>query len=116
MANLESILDTTKKALGVNLDDVHFDNDITMHINSALFSLNQLGIGPPGGFVVTDKADKWIDYLGPRTDLEAAKSYVFITVRLLFDRPETSYGIQALERMRAEYGWHLELQGRQEVL
>ena len=112
MVNDDSILRSTKKVLGLHPDDTDFDVDVVMHINSALFSLNQLGVGPSDGYVVTDVNDQWANFLGARTDLEAAKSYVFVTVRLLFDRPDTSYGIQALESMRTEYGWHLELQSR----
>lgn len=113
MDNVNSILDSTKKALGIHPESTDFDLDVVMHINSSLFLLNQLGVGPSSGFRVTGNTDTWDDFLGMRNDLESAKSFVFINVRLLFDRPETSYGIQALEKQRDEYGWRLELQARQ---
>lgn len=107
-----SILTDTKKVLGVDEEATEFDTDIIMHINSAFFLLNDLGVGV-SGFSISDELPTWEDFLGSRTDLEIVKSYVFVVVRLAFDRPETSYGIQALERMRDEWGWRLELRRRE---
>lgn len=105
-----SILDSVKKVLGIEKEYTHFDTDIIMHINSAFFVLNQLGIGPEKGFRIEDSSILWEEYMLEREDIEAVKSYVFIRVRLLFDRPETSYGIQALERQARELEWRLEVQ------
>ena len=41
----ESILNSTKEALGIEPDDTSFDNELVMHINSALMILYQLGVG-----------------------------------------------------------------------
>ena len=109
-----SILNDTKQVLGVDKDYDVFDVDILMHINTAFFQLMQIGLGPKQGFQVKDQETSWDDFFEGRTDLAAAKSYVFVVVRLAFDRPETSYGIKALESMRDEWAWRLELQGRQE--
>lgn len=110
---MSSILNDIKKVLGVhqNVDD--FDVDLIMHINSAFFQLMQLGIGPEDGFVVTDDKDQWEMFLQHRTDLQVVKSYVAVVVRLIFDRPETSYGIAALEKMRDEWAWRLTIQRRE---
>lgn len=106
----KSILKSVKKVLGLNEDYDAFDVDILMHINTAFFTLNQLGVGPEGGFEIEDASLKWEDFLGSEKDLNAVQSYVFVRVRLLFDRPETSYGIQALERQANELEWRLEVQ------
>ena len=110
MSNSTSILLDTKKVLGVDADYDVFDTDIIMHINSAFFLLMQLGVGPNSGFSIEDDSTTWTDFLGTRGDLNIIKSYIFVVVRLAFDRPETSYGIQALERMRDEWAWRLEIQ------
>ena len=107
-----SILNDTKKALGVDEEATEFDTDIIMHINSAFFLLNDMGVGVRG-FAIEDSMAVWEDFLGSRTDLSIVKSYVYVVVRLVFDRPETSYGIQALERMRDEWAWRLELRRRE---
>lgn len=113
---MKSILNSVKKTVGIHEDYDAFDVDLIMAINSAFFNLMQLGVGPPNGFTITDGSKQWSEFLDDRNDLEAAKSYVFVSVRLLFDRPETSYGIQALERMRDEWAWRLEIQRREEAI
>lgn len=109
-----SILNDVKKVVGIHSGNDAFDADLLMHINTAMFNLMQLGVGPEEGFEVTGQ-ENWEELLGNATDLNAAKSYVFIRVRLLFDRPETSYGIQALERQASEFEWRLEVQTSKEV-
>ena len=109
-----SILEDTKKVLGIDSDAPEFDTDIVMHVNTAFFQLMQLGVGPRTGFTIADEMATWDDFFQGRKDLEAVKSYIFVVVRLVFDRPETSYGIQALEKMRDEWSWRLEMQRRVE--
>lgn len=106
----KSILIETKKVLGVHEEAGEFDIDIIMHINSAFFMLNQGGIGPEDGFSIQGPTETWSEFIGPRSDLQIVKSFVFVFVRLLFDRPPTSYGVQALERQRDEMLWRLEIQ------
>lgn len=103
----DSILDTTKKALGLGADYDGFDPDIMMHINSVFFTLNQLGVGPQEGFAITGPTETWATFLGSDLRLNAVKSYVYIKVRLLFDPPANSFGISALEKQAAEYEWRL---------
>lgn len=72
-----SILTSIKKLIGPTEDDTSFDVDIIMHINSAFFRLNQLGVGPSDGFFITDKTTTWEEFLASRKDLEAVKTYVY---------------------------------------
>ena len=105
-----SILNDVKHVLGVHESYTEFDPDIIMHTNSAFFELNLIGIGPVEPFRITGANETWVDFLGARRDLDVAKSYVYVVVRLVFDRPETSYGIKALEEMRDRWAWMLEHQ------
>ena len=107
---MDSILDSVKKVLGIHEEYKAFDVDVIMHINTAFFLLNQLGVGPEEGFSIQDSSSKWSDFTGTSKNLEAIRSYIFVRVRLLFDRPETSYGIQALERQAKELEWRLSVQ------
>ena len=104
------ILDSVKKLLGIESSYTHFDQDIVIHINSALMTLNQLGIGPPTGFDIVDSFALWTDILGTRTDLEAVKSYVYLKVRLIFDPPSSSFVLDALNRQVQELEWRLNIQ------
>lgn len=103
----ESILDSTKKVLGIDKDYDHFDQDIITHINAAFSILDQLGVGPLGGFSIQDATPKWSDYLVPANQLHLTKTYVFLKVRVLFDPPGTSFLLKAAEDQIREYEWRL---------
>lgn len=104
---MESILTSIKKLLGIEETDTHFDQDIIMHINTVLLFINQIGIGPTTGFVISDATKTWNDLLVDKLDLEAVKTYVYLKVRLIFDPPTSSYVIEALERSITEIEWRL---------
>lgn len=102
-----SILDSTKKILGIAPDYTEFDLDILTHINTVFMSLNQFGIGPASGFMIEDNTLDWNDLLGGDLNLNAVRTYVYLRVRLLFDPPTTSFHINALEQQIRELEWRL---------
>lgn len=102
-----SILDSTKKALGLGTDYDVFDSDIVMHINSIFFTLNQLGVGPEDGFAIVGPDETWDAFLGVDSRLNAVKSYMYLRVRLLFDPPGVSYAIQSMKEQAQEFEWRL---------
>lgn len=105
----QSILKSTKKILGIADDYTVFDLDIITHINSAFSTLTQLGVGPTTGFMIDDESDVWDDFIDVDLDPQynSVKSYVFLKVRQLFDPPQTSYLISAVERQIQELEWRL---------
>lgn len=103
----DSILNTTKKILGIEADYTAFDPDILMHINSVFSTLNQMGIGPDDGFAIDDAEATWFDFTGGDKRLNSVKTYVYLRVRLLFDPPTTSYLIGALKEQVQELEWRL---------
>lgn len=103
----DSILQSIKKLLGLDADFTAYDLDITIHINSAFSTLYQAGVGPLEGFFITDSNDKWDRFTGNKIQIQDVKSYVFLKVRLLFDPPSTSYGIDASKAQVDEYIWRL---------
>jgi hypothetical protein len=113
---MDSILTSIKKLLGIEEEYTHFDSDITIFINSALMTLTQLGVGPSEGFFVSDKQQKWTDFIGDRKDMEAIKSHIYSKVRLEFDPPSNSFTIDALERRIKEFEWRLMIQAEPPVL
>lgn len=104
-----SILYTIKKMLGVTQEEGPFDEEIEVGINSALMTLDQIGIGPPGGLVVTGVTQTWSDLLDDYKDLEAVKSYIYMKTRLIFDPPTNSFLVNALEEQMKEYEWRLSI-------
>ena len=107
-----SILNTIKKALGLDPSYDVFDTDIVMHINSTFATLNQLGVGPEEGFSIEDDNATWQDFLGlvETNKLLSVKSYMYLKVRLLFDPPTTSFAIDAMKKNAEEYEWRLNVQ------
>lgn len=105
-----SILDSTKKALGLSYDYNVFDTDIIMHINSTFSTLNQLGVGPTEQFVIEDNQETWEDFIGDRKNIQSVKSYMWAKVKLAFDPPTTSFAIDSLTKICQEFEWRLNVQ------
>jgi hypothetical protein len=103
----QSILTSTKKILGIAEDYTVFDLDIITHINSAFSTLTQLGVGPAVGFMINDATEEWSDFIVEDFQYNSVKSYVFLKVRQLFDPPQTSYLISAMEKQIQELEWRL---------
>lgn len=101
------ILNDTKKVLGIDAAYTVFDPDIIMHINSALSTLNQLGIGPQLGFAITGDTETWDQIIGTDLSLNSVKTYIYLRVRLWFDPPATSYAIEAMKEQVRELEWRL---------
>lgn len=104
---MDSILDSVKRIVGVEADDSAFDVDILMHINTAFSTLNQLGIGPIGGFFVEDSSAVWSDYLLDDPNLNSVKTYIGLRVRMLFDPPSTSFHLDSMNKQIQEFEWRL---------
>lgn len=106
---MESILTSIKKLLGIAEEYEHFDPDVIMHINTALMTLTQLGVGPPEGFVIEDDTAEWTDFLSEDelSKMQAVKTYIYLSVRLVFDPPTVSSVIEAINRRIAELEWRL---------
>lgn len=107
---MDSILISVKKSLGIEQEYTHFDPDIILHTNSALLTLNQIGIGPQIGFMISGEQETWIDLLGERQDLEAVKTFLYLKVRLIFDPPQNSFLVKAMEDQTKEIEWRLNIQ------
>lgn len=103
----QSILLSVKHALGLTEEYDYFDPDIIMHINSVLMILNQIGIGPAEGLVVSNENQVWADITTDISKLSAIKSYVYLRVRLLFDPPSSSFVLSSMENQSKELEWRL---------
>jgi hypothetical protein len=104
-----SILDTTKRLCGIEPDDTDYDIEITVHINSIFFVLQQLGVGPEEGFMIFSKDEKWSQFIGME-QMNAVISYMGLRVRMLFDPPPTGPATEAMERQAGQLEWRLNIQ------
>jgi len=107
---MDSILTSIKKMSGIDEAYTHFDSDIIFGINTAMMTMNQLGVGPKEGFSITDASSTWADYLGTRADIEGVKSYIYIKTKLLFDPPSSSFVLEAMKEQAKELEWRLNVQ------
>lgn len=104
----ESILKTIKRMIGPSILSNEFDTDLVVHINSALFDLNELGVGPKEGFVITGETETWDDFIGyETTNLEAIKTLIFLKVKMIFDPPTVGGVIAAYEKLIEKYEWRI---------
>lgn len=105
----DSILDKTKKMIGIPEDYDVYDIDIITNINSVFATLTQLGIGPSDGYMIEDSTPQWDDYLGGKLYLNIVKSYMYQRVRLMFDPPATSFALAAIQEQIKEAEFRLSL-------
>lgn len=103
----DSILVSIKKLLGLDSDYHEFDADIIMHINSVFSILQQLGVGPDNGFTIEDDTAVWSDFIDNNKEIQNVISYVYMSVRLLFDPPTNSSILKSYQDMIKEYEWRL---------
>lgn len=107
---MDSILISIAKLLGMEADYTYFNPDVIMHINTVLLSINQLGVGPPEGFSITDTTETWSSLVGDRKDIDAIKTLIYMKVKLLFDPPTSSYVLESMERQITELEWRIKVQ------
>lgn len=103
----ESILNTIKPLLNVEIDDESFDNELIPLINTSLATLVSLGVGPKDGFVITGPNEVWSEFAEQRALLAGIVTYVHLNVRLIFDPPTSSAVISAYQRTISELEFRL---------
>ena len=107
----DSILMSVKKLLGMDPEEFdQYDVDITLHINTVIETLNQIGVDMPDGFSVTDKTVLWSDYRNRAKYSQikdSIKSYIYMKVRLVFDPPTNTSLINAINESIKELEWRI---------
>ena len=104
---MDSVLNTTKKLLGIDSDDDSFDSDICVGINSAILTLGQLGLEGKAGFMVINDEQKWSDYLDDNALLPMVQQYIHLKTRMSFDPPQNSVVCDNLKQIIAELEWRI---------
>lgn len=107
---MDSILNSIKQLLGIESTFDGFDTDVIFGINTALMSLNQLGIGPEAGFSISDDTAVWNDFLEGATNIDGVKSYIYLKTKLLFDPPGNSFLVTAVDNQIKELASRLMIQ------
>ena len=106
---LNSVLNTTKKLIGLDADDDSFDSDICIGINSAILTLSQLGLEGNEGFIVTDDTQEWSDYLNDNKLLPMVQQYIHLKTKMSFDPPQNSIVCENLKQIITELEWRIRM-------
>lgn len=114
--DMNSILTSIKKMLGIVEECEDFDTDIIIHINTALSSLTQIGVGPSDGFLITDKSSEWSNFINDNKKLEMIKTYIFLKVKNVFDPPASSTVKEIYNQNISELEWRISVEVNQEVI
>ena len=98
-----TILEDTKKAIGIMPGYDAFDYQILMNINTARMDISQLG---PKCDVPIEKDTAWTVF--DSIDDEASiKSYIAMKVKLFFDPPGNYFLVHAYQKLIEESAWRL---------
>ena len=111
----KSILLSIKKMLNIHEESLDFDDQIVLAINSVFMNLNQLGVGPVDSFYINSKSTKWEDFLPGTNEYEGVKAYVYLKVRQMFDPPQNSFLVDAIDRQALELEWRLIAQAEEQI-
>lgn len=105
---IESILTSVKKCLnGIPESDEAFDEDLMLFINSTFGTLYQLGVGPKEGYTISDKADKWSDFIEDKRLQTLVKDYVVTSCKMSFCPPDSGFVMTNLQTKLTELTWRL---------
>lgn len=103
-----SILTSVKDAIGITEEFTKFNGTIVMHINTALATLTQMGVGPEKGLRVIDETTTWDKFIPTESnEFNSVMTYVTLKVRQIFDPPTSSALMEANERTIKELEWRL---------
>ena len=105
--NVDSILLSIKKLIGLAEDYTQFDTDLIIHINTAFAVLHQLGVGPKKPYTISGTEETWDEFVTDQINAENVRSYVYMKVKMLFDPPSTATMHEAFERQIQEMEWRL---------
>ena len=103
----DTILSDVKRMLGIQLEVDEFDIDITSHVNSAFFTLNQLGIGPNTPFIM-DSTTEWSSFetIVPKS---IVLDYLYLKTKLVFDPPTASNILEAYKDRVSELEFRMNI-------
>lgn len=105
----DSILNSVKKMLGIPVDMTDFDIDVLLHINAAIGTLTQLGVGPENGYVVMSSDQTYGDFLGSDAEqFPQVQTFLYLKVRLGWDNSSLSSAvISVMENLLRECEFRL---------
>lgn len=103
-----TILESVKKMLSIDSEVTEFDIDIIAKINSAFFSIYQLGVGPSTPFRI-NTTTTW-DELETSIPKDVVLEYLYLKTRLVFDPPTIASVIDAYKSSISELEFRMNVE------
>lgn len=103
-----SIITDINHMLGIPEGDQYFDTDVITHLNTAIMTLRQNGIGPETLLTVEDAEQVWADF--EEDSIPAIKSYLYYSVKLMFDPPANTTVMESIKSTMDELLWRIRLE------
>ena len=106
---MNTVLSNTKKLLGVPAEVTDFDDQLVIYINMVFAILDQLGVGSvTEPYITTADTGSLTEFLPYDDGLHnLVQMYIYTKVRILFDPPQSSAVLTALDATIKEYEWRL---------
>ena len=103
-----SILEDVRETCNLDRKETAFEGQLIQLINSFLFRSAQFGVGNKG-FMIDSEDQTWDQFLSGKSadQYSALKTYIGLSVRLLFDPPDSSAVITAYKEIVKELEWCL---------
>ena len=101
------ILTEVKRMLEIEQETTEFDIDITSHVNSAFFSLFEIGVGPSTPFYI-DTSTTWDEFetIIPKSII---LDYLYLKTKMIFDPPASSSAIDAFKDRLSELEFRMNI-------
>jgi len=98
---MDSILNTIKQMLGITIEQMEFNTDLIVHINTVLNILHQLG-GCGEWIQISGPAETWDLVSTDMVKCNMIKTWMYFKVKLMFDPPLNATVISSIERQISE--------------
>jgi hypothetical protein len=108
IADDDIILDDVKQRLEIEQDTTEFDIDVLSDVNSAFFSLYQLGIGPATPFYI-DKTTTWGSFT-TKIPKSLILEYLYLKTKIVFDPPIMSVVMDAYNNRLSELEFRMNVE------
>lgn len=103
----DSILNSVKEQLGLPIGYAPYDKELITYTNTALAEATQLGVGPEEGFSILDAVPTWTNFMGSDKRFNLVQTYIFLTVRIVFDPPPNSFGLESIQKQIDRLAWRI---------
>ena len=103
-----TILNEIKQMLGIVPETTEFDIDILSSINSAFFTLHQLGVGGSTAFYI-EPDSVWSD-LQTTINHTIIRDYLYLKTKVVFDPPSSSSVAEAYNNRISELEFRMNIE------